>query len=93
MKPAALRPFKFELEWMHRDGFVDMIKNIWESPAVGRTPIQRWNFKIRAMRQHLSEWAKHTNGIYKQENNDSQPLLMTSTKLQRRASYFNKRLN
>ena len=51
----------------HRDGFVDMIKNIWERPAVGRTHIQRWNFKIRAMRQHLSGWAKHTNGIYKKE--------------------------
>ena len=49
------------------DKFVDMVKNVWERPAVGRTPIQRWNFKIRAMRQHLSGWAKHTNGIYKKE--------------------------
>ena len=38
-KPVARCPFKFELGWMHREGFVDMIKNIWERPAVGRTPI------------------------------------------------------
>uniref|UniRef100_A0A453KU06 Reverse transcriptase domain-containing protein n=1 Tax=Aegilops tauschii subsp. strangulata TaxID=200361 RepID=A0A453KU06_AEGTS len=67
VNPAARRPFKFELGWLHRDGFVDIIKNVWEKPAVGRTPIQRWNFKIRAMRQHLAGWAKHTNGIYKKE--------------------------
>lgn len=65
--PATRRPFKFELGWLNRDGFVDMIKNVWERPAVGRTPIQRWIFKIRAMRRHLSGWAKHTNGIYKKE--------------------------
>ncbi|XP_073361957.1 uncharacterized protein [Aegilops tauschii subsp. strangulata] len=44
-----------------------MVKNIWEKPAVGHTLIQRWNFKIRAMRRHLSGWAKHTNGMYKKE--------------------------
>ena len=60
---AARRPFKFELGWMHREGFVDIIKNVWERRVVGRTPIHRWNFKMRAMRQHLTGWAKHTNGI------------------------------
>ena len=44
-----------------------MVKNVWERPAVGRTPIQRWNFKIRAARQFLTGWAKYTSGIYKKE--------------------------
>uniref|UniRef100_A0A8R7RBS2 Reverse transcriptase domain-containing protein n=1 Tax=Triticum urartu TaxID=4572 RepID=A0A8R7RBS2_TRIUA len=44
-----------------------MVKNILEKLAVGHTLIQRWNFKIRAMRRHLSGWAKHTNGMYKKE--------------------------
>ena len=65
--PATRHPSKFELGWLHRDGFVDIIKNVWERPAVGRTPIQRWIFKIRAMGRHLSGWAKHSNGIYKNE--------------------------
>uniref|UniRef100_A0A453PBI7 Uncharacterized protein n=1 Tax=Aegilops tauschii subsp. strangulata TaxID=200361 RepID=A0A453PBI7_AEGTS len=62
---SAGRPFKFELGWLHREGFVDMVKNNWEKSVVGRTLIRRWNFKIRAMRRHLSGWAKHTNGMYK----------------------------
>ena len=65
--PTVRRPFKFELGWLHRDGFADIVKNLWERPAVGRTPIQRWNFKIRAMRRFLIGWAKHTSGIYKKE--------------------------
>ena len=64
---ATCDPFIFELGWLHRDGFADIVKNLWERPAVGRTPIQRWNFKIRAMRRFLTGWAKHTSGIYKKE--------------------------
>jgi hypothetical protein len=48
--PSARRPFMFELGWLHREGFADIIKNVWERPAIGHTPIQRWNFKIRATR-------------------------------------------
>ena len=62
---SSRHPFKFELAWLHREGFVEIIKKVWERPAIGRTPIQRWNNKIRAMRRHLSGWAKHTNGMYK----------------------------
>lgn len=36
--PSAARcPLKFELGWLQRDGFVDIIKNVWESlPLVER---------------------------------------------------------
>src|SRR5438105_10194898 len=36
-------------------------------PVAGRTPIQRWNNKIRALRQYLRGWALHTTGILKKE--------------------------
>ena len=67
MSHSSRHPFKFELAWLHREGFVEIIKKVWERPAIGRTPIQRWNYKIKAMRQHLSGWAKHINGLYKKE--------------------------
>ena len=59
------RPFKFELGWLHRDDFADIVKNLWERPAIGRRPIQRWNFRIRAIRWFLTRWDKHTSGINK----------------------------
>jgi hypothetical protein len=44
--PPCIRWFKFELRWLHRDGFYDMVKSVWERPVVGRSPIERWNNKI-----------------------------------------------
>jgi hypothetical protein len=61
------RPFKFERGWLLRDGFYDMVTNIWQSPCSGSTSLERWQFKIRRLRQHLRGWAKHTAGSYKKE--------------------------
>jgi hypothetical protein len=61
------RPFKFERGWLVRDGFYDMVANIWQSESLGSTPLERWQFKIRRLRQHLRGWARHTAGSYKKE--------------------------
>ena len=44
-----------------------MVKRIWERPVAGATPIQRWNNKIRALRNYLVSWAHHTTGLLKKE--------------------------
>jgi hypothetical protein len=31
------------------------------------TPLERWQFKIRRLRQHLRGWARHTVGSYRKE--------------------------
>jgi hypothetical protein len=38
---------KFELSWLLRDSFLDMVKNIWASVSVGSSPLERWQAKIR----------------------------------------------
>lgn len=58
------RPFKFERGWLIRDGFYDMVANIWQSPCGEATPLDRWRFKIRRLRQYLRGWAAHTAGSY-----------------------------
>jgi hypothetical protein len=40
------RPFKFERGWLLRDGFYDMVANIWQSETKGSTPLERWQAKI-----------------------------------------------
>jgi hypothetical protein len=42
----SARRFKFELVWLHRNGFHDMVKSVWEHPSIGQSPIERWNNKI-----------------------------------------------
>jgi hypothetical protein len=63
MRPQCTRCFKFELGWLHRDGFNDMVKSVWERPLGGWTPIERWNNKICSVRKHLIGWARHTTSI------------------------------
>jgi hypothetical protein len=43
------------------------VKTVWDRPITAMTPIQRWNIKIRALRSHLSGWARHVTGVLKNE--------------------------
>jgi mannosylglycoprotein endo-beta-mannosidase len=43
------------------------VANIWHSENAGRTPLERWQNKIRRLRQYLRGWASHTAGTYKKE--------------------------
>jgi hypothetical protein len=47
------RPFRFERGWLLKEGFYDMVENIWRSENSGSSPLQRWQSKIRRLRQHL----------------------------------------
>ena len=62
--------FKFELGWLLRDGFVDMVKEVCSSVDEGNSPMERWQAKIRRFRQHLRGWAKHTSGLHKKKKGD-----------------------
>jgi hypothetical protein len=46
LRRQCVRRLKFELGWIHREGFHEMVKSIWEHHVVGWTPIERWNNKI-----------------------------------------------
>jgi hypothetical protein len=38
--------FKFELGWLLRHGFFDMVRDIWQSLQEGHTPLDKWQPKI-----------------------------------------------
>jgi hypothetical protein len=44
-----------------------MVKNIWSNEVVSGTAMERWQAKIRRLRQHLRSWAKNVSGAYKKE--------------------------
>ena len=65
---SAYQPqFKFELGWLLRDGFCEMVTDVWNSTLVDGSPIERWQAKIRRLRQYLRGWAKSVSGAYKKE--------------------------
>ena len=59
--------FSFELVWFREEGFFDMVKTEWVSVNVGATPVERWQNKIRHLRQFLRGWAKNPSGEYKKK--------------------------
>ena len=65
---SAYQPqFKFELGWLLRDGFCDMVRDVWLSVIVEGNPLERRQAKIRRLRQYLRGWAKNVSGAYKKE--------------------------
>jgi hypothetical protein len=50
---SGTRPFRFERGWFLREGFYDMVANIWQSENSGSCPLEWWQSKIRRLRQHL----------------------------------------
>ena len=61
---------KFELGWLLRDGFCDMVRDVWHSVLVDGSPLERWQAKIRRLRQYLRGWAKNVSGTYKKEKKE-----------------------
>jgi hypothetical protein len=59
--------FKFELGWLLREGFIDLVTEIWHSVDEGHNSLERWQAKIRRLRQYLKGWAKNSSGAYKKE--------------------------
>jgi hypothetical protein len=59
--------FKFELGWLLRDGFMDMMWDVWNSVHDSEDMMRCWQLKIRRRCQHLRGWAKHTSGVNKKE--------------------------
>jgi hypothetical protein len=52
--------FKFELGWLLRDGFADMVKNIWINENKGSN----------AMERCVRGWTKNVSGAYKKDKKD-----------------------
>jgi hypothetical protein len=59
--------FKFELGWLLRDGFMDMVRDVWNSVHDREDVMRCWQVKIRRLHQHLRGWVKHTSWVNKKE--------------------------
>jgi hypothetical protein len=74
--------FNFELGWLLKDGFFELVSKVWHKERKGNSPTQRWQNKIRRLRQFLRGWAKNMMGAYKKEK---QELLRRAEELDKKA--------
>jgi hypothetical protein len=70
------------LGWLLKEGFFDVVSKVWRKESRGTTSMQRWQNKIRRLRQFLRGWAKNMNGAYKKEK---QELLRMAEELDKKA--------
>jgi hypothetical protein len=59
-----------------------MVSDVWNKETRGNTAMQRWQNKIRRLRQFLRGWAKNMNGAYKKEK---QELLRKAEEIDKKA--------
>lgn len=59
--------FKLERGWLLRDGFYDLVADVWHLETKGISAIEKWQNKIRSLRQFLRWWAKNIAGHNKKE--------------------------
>jgi hypothetical protein len=61
--------FRFELGWLLRDEFIDMIRELWTNTEAQGTNMKIWQTKIHRVRQFLRHWAKNVSGNNRKEKN------------------------
>ena len=44
-----------------------MVRDVWQSIIVESSPIERWQAKIRRLRQYLRGWAKNVSGTVRKK--------------------------
>jgi hypothetical protein len=81
-KAVSKPPFRFELSWLLKDGFFELVSEVWNKEKRGVTPMQKWQNKIRRLRQFLRGWAKNMAGAYKKEK---QELMRKADELDKKA--------
>jgi hypothetical protein len=57
--------FSFELSWLWKEGFFEMVRDTWVSLSAGDSAVDTWRNKIRCLRQYLQGWARNMSGEYK----------------------------
>jgi hypothetical protein len=64
------KKFSFELSWLKKEGFTDLVSHKWNSVPHDSNPMINWQNKIRHLRHFLRGWAQDQSGKYKIEKKD-----------------------
>jgi hypothetical protein len=56
------RPFKFENMWLKVEGFVDLVKQWWESYVFQGTPSFVFAHKLKGLKLDLKRWNEEEFG-------------------------------
>jgi len=62
--------FRFEKWWLYQEGFSDIVEKAWNTPCNLTNSLDRWQFKIRALRRFVRGWAMNEVARLNKYKND-----------------------
>ncbi|KAG6631925.1 hypothetical protein CIPAW_13G122500 [Carya illinoinensis] len=63
------RPFKFENMWLKKEGFVDLVRNWWNSYVFEGNPSKVLAGKLKALKKNLKTWNEQEFGEITNQKN------------------------
>jgi hypothetical protein len=54
--------FRFEMFWVHIDGFKELVEHIWNRPVHSALPIKRLHIKLVKVAKGIKRWHKEKIG-------------------------------
>jgi hypothetical protein len=68
--PPSVRDFRYELCWMFRPDFRNLVEKNWELPVRGKKSIEIWKEKTKRLKKMLKGWNINVEGRYLKLNRD-----------------------
>jgi hypothetical protein len=62
--PPLVRDFRYELCWMLRPNFRNLVEKIWSLPVRGKKSIEIWKEKTKRLKKMLKGWNINVEGRY-----------------------------
>jgi hypothetical protein len=65
--PPHSNSFRYENYWVEREGFVEIVRESWNSVTLHKYDIDKWQEKVRRLRRHIKGWHINIEGAYRKE--------------------------
>jgi exonuclease III len=78
----TMRRFRFERVWLRMDGFLDVVRELWESVPAHGDALQRLNCKLRGLARGLQSWSQRKVGSIRDQLRAANELIFMLDKAQ-----------
>jgi hypothetical protein len=65
--PPHCNSFRYEIFWLERDGFMNIVRESWTASTYHKYDIDKWQEKMRRLRRHVKGWHINVEGAYRKD--------------------------
>lgn len=71
------KPFRFEISWLHQEGFKGKLKEIWDQPMIAKFNVEKWMIKEKRIKKYFKGWSNKRKGNEKKRKMELQDELLS----------------